>query len=160
MSYSRKNVELVNREFEQRRADNKATQQKNLKKAYSLCPELMSVDNELSRVGMEIFALAMKGKEYFDANIGALQEKNENLENLQKLVFEKLQNLGFELEEREFIPHITIARKFRPEENFSPAETEKRLPKKPVHAGRISLMKSERVEDVLRYTEIFSKKLF
>ena len=80
MSYSRKNVELVNREFEQRRADNKATQQKNLKKAYSLCPELMSVDNELSRVGMEIFALAMKGKEYFDANIGALKEKNENLQ--------------------------------------------------------------------------------
>lgn len=80
MSYSVKNVELVNREFEQRRSDNKATQQKNLRIAYDKCPSLMVIDNELSRVGVEIFALAMKGKEYFDSNIGALKERNEELQ--------------------------------------------------------------------------------
>ncbi len=87
-------------------------------------------------------------------------EKNKNLENLQKEVSEKLKNLGFELEEREFVPHITLARKFRPEKDFSPEETEKLLPKEPIKANRISLMKSERVDGVLRYTEIFSKELF
>ena len=31
---------------------------------------------------------------------------------------EKLKSLGLELEEREFVPHITLARKFKPGENF------------------------------------------
>lgn len=86
-------------------------------------------------------------------------EKNENLENLHKAVYEKLEDLGFKPEERDFVPHITLARKFKPDEDFSPEETEKLLPKKAVFANRISLMKSERTEGVLRYTEIYSKKL-
>ena len=119
------------------------------------------IETALSEIEFPAFDFKISGTGFFEKGIfWAGTEKNENLENLQKLVFEKLQNLGFELEEREFVHHINIARKFRPEGNFSPAETEKRLPQKPVRAERISLMKSERVEDVLRYTEIFSKKLF
>ena len=38
-------------------------------------------------------------------------------------------------------------------------EAEKLLPEKAVFANRISLMKSERIEGVLRYTEIYSRNL-
>ncbi|MBQ5667264.1 MAG: hypothetical protein IIV40_03720, partial [Oscillospiraceae bacterium] len=72
---------------------------------------------------------------------------------------EKLKSLGLEPEEREFVPHITLARKFKPGEKFSFEETGKLLPEKAVFANRISLMKSERIEGVLRYTEIYSRKL-
>ncbi len=86
--------------------------------------------------------------------------ENNELENLRKTVFEKLKNLGFELEERKFVPHITLARKFRPVEDFPFDEIEKNLPEKPALINRISLMKSERINDELKYTEIFSKELF
>ena len=76
------------------------------------------------------------------------------------IFWEKLRNLGFEPEEREFVPHITLARKFRPAENFPFDEIEKNLPEKPAFINRISLMKSERINGELKYTEIFSKELF
>ncbi len=86
--------------------------------------------------------------------------KNEKLSALQKEVFEKLKNLGFELDEREYVPHITLARKFKPSGDFCFEDTESLLPKNPVSAGCISLMKSERIDGVLCYSEIYSVKLF
>ena len=119
------------------------------------------IKSAISKIEFPAFDFKISGTGFFEKGIfWAGTEENENLKNLQKLVFEKLKNLGFELEESEFVPHITLARKFKPEENFSAEKTEKLLPEKPVFANRISLMKSERVEGVLRYTEIYSKNLF
>ena len=91
-----------------------------------------------------------------DSIIKQIKAKNFYID---EMVFEKLKSLGLELEEREFVPHITLARKFKPGENFPFEETGKFLPEKAVFANRISLMKSERIDGVLRYTEIYSKKL-
>lgn len=114
----------------------------------------------LSKIEFPAFEFKISGTGFFEKGIfWAGTEENEKLRNLQKEVFEKLKNLGFEPEEREFVPHITLARKFRPGEDFSSEETEKLLPEKAVSANRISLMKSERIEGVLKYTEIYSKKL-
>ena len=118
------------------------------------------IRSALSKIEFPAFEFKISGMGTFEKGIfWAGTEENEKLQNLRKEVFEKLKNLGFEPEEREFVPHITLARKFRPGEDFSAEETEKLLPEKAVSANRISLMKSERIEGVLKYTEIYSKKL-
>lgn len=66
---------------------------------------------------------------------------------------------SFRLEERPFKPHLTLGREIITDETFDPKEMEKLLPEKPLHAGKISLMKSERVAGKLTYTEIYSVKL-
>ena len=86
-------------------------------------------------------------------------KENEKLRSLQKIISEKLRKLGFELDEREFVPHITLAKKFRPEEDFDSSEIEKLLPENSIKAGRICLMESKRTDGVLRYTEIYSRNL-
>ncbi|HNW05048.1 MAG TPA: RNA 2',3'-cyclic phosphodiesterase [Oscillospiraceae bacterium] len=66
---------------------------------------------------------------------------------------------GFRLEERPFKPHLTLGREAATDESFDPAEMEKFLPETPLHAGKISLMKSERAGGKLVYTEIYSVQL-
>ena len=118
------------------------------------------IESALSEIEFPTFSFKISGTGTFEKKIfWAGTEENENLENLQKEVFEKLKSLGLEPEEREFVPHITLARKFKPGENFPFGETGKFLPEKAVFANRISLMKSEHIEGVLRYTEIYSRNL-
>ena len=118
------------------------------------------IKSALSEIEFPAFCFKIFGTGTFEKKIfWAGTEENENLKNLRKEVFEKLKSLGFELEDREFVPHITLARKFKPGENFPFEETGKLLPEKAVFANRISLMKSERIEGVLRYTEIYSRNL-
>lgn len=112
----------------------------------------------LDEIEFSSFEYKISGSGTFEKGIfWAGIEENKKLRLLQEVVFEKLKNFGFEPEEREFVPHITLARKFRPKENFDFEITERLLPKKAITAKRISLMKSERVQGVLRYTEIYSR---
>ena len=116
------------------------------------------IKSAINEIDFPPFDIKIEGTGIFEKGIlWAGIEKNENLENLQKKVQKKLEELGFEFEEREFVPHITLARKFFPEEGFSFGEIEKLLPKEPVRINRLSLMKSERENGELRYTEIFLK---
>ncbi len=119
------------------------------------------IESALSEIEFPKFSVDFSKTGTFEKGIFWVgTSENKELENLQKTVFAKLKNLGFEPEEREFVPHITLARKFRPAENFPFDEIEKNLPGKPALINRISLMKSERINGELKYTEIFSKELF
>lgn len=118
------------------------------------------IEAALSEIEFPKFSINISGTGTFEKGVfWAGISENENLRRLRKAVFEKLKSLGFELEEREFVPHITLARKFKAGSGFSFEEIEKRLPEEPVFASRISLMKSENSEGVLRYTEIYSVNL-
>ncbi len=103
----------------------------------------------------KIGGLGTFGKGIFWAGI----EENENLQKLYCILRKKFSEIGIETEERDYVPHITLARKFRPKEDFDFSAAEKFLPEKTQKAERISLMLSERVGGVLKYTEIFSKIL-
>ena len=118
------------------------------------------IEKAISKIDFPSFDFKISGTGTFEKGIfWAGISENEKLKNLYKTVFEKLRKIGFEPEEREFVPHITLARKFRPKEDFSFFETEKFLPEKPIRAKRISLMKSERIGGELKYTEIYYKEL-
>ena len=119
------------------------------------------IESALSEIEFPKFSVDFSKTGTFEKGIFWVgTSENRELENLRKTVFAKLRNLGFEPEEREFVPHITLARKFRPAENFPFDEIEKNLPEKPALINRKTLMKSERINGELKYTEIFSKELF
>ncbi len=118
-------------------------------------------ENALSEIEFPSFDIKTKDTGTFEKGIfWAGIEENESLFSLQKEVSEKLRAHGFEPEEREYVPHITLARKFCSGRDFDKEAVIKRLPKKPFRAERISLMKSENADGILRYTEIYSKKLY
>ena len=61
---------------------------------------------------------------------------------------------GFVLENRSFVPHITLARQVS-----APTPLRLAVPSASCTAERVSLMRSDRVNGVLRYTEIFAPSL-
>lgn len=82
---------------------------------------------------------------------------NPQLESLWKELSHQLRQRHFALEERKFLPHLTLGRRVilapgqEPEEqNFGTGEME---------VSKISLMKSERVMGRLVYTELFVQPL-
>jgi DNA replication protein DnaC len=79
MSYFRKNVELVNKEYEEKRAKNSAIQRARLREVYEACPEIEQIDNELSKTGLKIFAVATKGKDALDSELAIVRKENEEL---------------------------------------------------------------------------------
>ena len=118
------------------------------------------IEKAISAIDFPAFEYRLYKTGTFDKGIFWVgTEENENLKNLQKIIKKSLDKIGIETEEREFIPHITLARKFLPDEDFDYSKIESLLPDKPISADRICLMESKRTDDVLRYTEIFSKNL-
>jgi len=71
---------------------------------------------------------------------------------------EKLQNAlredGFQIDKREFKPHVTLAREVK-----SDARITLSVPTTHMTVSRISLMRSERVNGRLVYTEIYGRSL-
>lgn len=86
-------------------------------------------------------------------------ERNETLIRLQKELAERLINASFALDGQDYTPHLTLARKARFGNKFSEREFAAAVPGIKQHVGRISLMKSERINGKLTYTEIFYVKL-
>ena len=72
---------------------------------------------------------------------------------LQRRISAELASRGFTLEERRFVPHITLARQVI----LPPGAAAPALPESPVTApaGRMSLMLSERIDGRLIYTELY-----
>ncbi len=79
MSYFRKNVELVNKEYEEKRAKNTALQRARLNEVYSACPEIEEIDKELSKTGLKIFAVATMGKDVLQGELDKVRRENEEL---------------------------------------------------------------------------------
>ena len=61
---------------------------------------------------------------------------------------------GVDFDKKEFKPHLTLARRFISAQGFSADRVNAILPQKEILVDAISLMKSERINGVLKYTEI------
>ncbi len=69
---------------------------------------------------------------------------------LQSSLEDGLRSYHFELENRKFTPHVTLARQVVKDETFTPI-----FQPFSMDVRHISLMKSERIRGVLRYSEVF-----
>ena len=83
--------------------------------------------NALSKVQSQAFSLRFDGIGQFGNLYWAGICENDSLRTLQSQLMHHLQAAGFVFEEREFVPHITLARHYKPGENFSHASIEQNL---------------------------------
>lgn len=88
-------------------------------------------------------------------------EKNKTLMNIQRNLSDGLRKAGFNIEKRDFKPHLTLGREVMIHGSgkvFGSGELEKRPIKSEV--GQISLMLSERINGKLTYTSLYEKPLW
>jgi 2'-5' RNA ligase len=79
------------------------------------------------------------------------------LNTLQRQISLALEQAGFPIEKRKFKPHLTLARRVRLKTNIpEKAQTPLQKDACAVLAKRVSLMKSESIDGVLTYSEIWS----
>jgi 2'-5' RNA ligase len=76
----------------------------------------------------------------------------------QRLV-EALKQAQFAVDEKEFIPHITLGRRCVMKESFSHIILSQQLQPKNMIVDEVCLMKSEHINGVLTYTKLFGKKV-
>ena len=85
-------------------------------------------------------------------------EKCGQLIRLQQELSRELVRKGFRLEERAFVPHLTLGRQVRLKKGFDVAQWKDKLPQIKYRVEGIDLMKSERTGRRLVYTPIYEKK--
>lgn len=86
-------------------------------------------------------------------------EKNDTLLSLQHKLHQNLIGKGFELEAREYRPHITIGRKVELKDGFNTDELNEIISKITIDIDSVDLMKSEFINGNLKYTVLYSKPL-
>lgn len=119
---------------------------------------VVEVKKAMSAIDAEPFTLTLGKPGVFKRSGGDIYwigvEKNPKLENLHKQLSDALRGRGFLLENRDYKPHITLGRevslKQPPEFANMPLS---------MTVSRVSLMKSERIQGKLVYTEIFAKNM-
>lgn len=86
-------------------------------------------------------------------------EKSTALASIYEQLRSSLRNAGIQLDDREFTPHLTLGREAILPEHFDKAGILENVNDLQISIGNISLMKSERVNGQLRYTEIYKTNL-
>lgn len=119
-----------------------------------------AVENSITKQ----FQLTIQGVGRFKRREGDIYwigvQKEASLWRLQKELAEELKEAGFQdIEIKEYQPHITLGRKININQGFAVKELEEGLEPIMMEVNKISLMKSERLQGKLIYTEIFSVNL-
>jgi len=86
-------------------------------------------------------------------------ENNDTLFNLQKKLHQDLIEKGFELEDREYKPHITMGREVKLKDGFDTNEMDDIAGKIKIDINRVDLMKSEFVNGRLVHSVVYSRPL-
>ena len=110
----------------------------------------------VSGLTVERFDLRLQGLGSFGSLLWAGIEPNPALASLAAQTQNYLRQAGFDIEEREFVPHITLVRGFVPFEEMLPQLI---LPQACMTAEKVCLMKSEHVDGRQVYTEVYVKNL-
>ena len=112
----------------------------------------------LHQVQAEPFVISTAGVGRFRRSTGDILwagiAKNAQLEALAQQVRQTLEQEGFKLEDRPFAAHLTLGREVLLEERFELKTFSKNLPSVQMPVERVSLMKSERVNGRMVYTEV------
>ena len=125
-------------------------------------------ESEINRIKMAMdetkaapFQLQFSGLVNFKRKEGDIYwigvNNNKMLDDIHRQLFSNLNQAGFHLENRPFKPHLTIGRRVITRQEFDMADFSQRILPMKMETGKISLMKSERINGKLTYTEIYSK---
>ena len=85
-------------------------------------------------------------------------KSNSRLMTLHKEICQRLKNYDIEFEDQKYIPHLTLVRNYRPVHTDQPIILPSLEPIT-IEVNSVSLMKSERLHDELKYTEIMRVEL-
>ena len=117
----------------------------------------------LKEITVKPFELIFEGYGEFPSRDGnicfAKILKNQNLEALAENVRKSLTERGFQIDTKPFKAHITLCRQFTPCPTFCKDIMTNALTKKCMQVNSISLMRSDRINGKLTYTEVFKKNL-
>jgi len=116
------------------------------------------VKRAMNLIHMDPFRLKVGGLGRFQRDGGDLYwigvEKNSILSVIYSQAYAELTKAGFRLENRDYKPHLTLGREVVLNNDFDLNTFEKAVPEMSMEVEKISLMKSERINGVLTYTEI------
>lgn len=121
------------------------------------------IEGAMEKISNPPFTLKLSEIGYFKRRGGSIYwiglEKNKALLKIQRRLHNLLLERGFELEDREYRPHLTIGRKVTMDKDFNPDKYIEQLRKLKITVAKIDLMKSENVGGQLKHTIIFSREL-
>lgn len=122
-----------------------------------------AVESVMSRIEGKPFSLSLSGFGRFKRNGGDIHwagiKKSEVLSALQNDLASELKKAGFSLEDRAYSPHLTLGREVRLAEPVCSPYAALPEIKQEMTVSRISLMKSERINGKLVYSEIYGRDL-
>lgn len=116
--------------------------------------DISAIRSVIDRCAVPPFDLAISGTGIFGNLFWVGVEKNPNLKTLAENIQNDLRKSGFQIEERAFKPHITLARQL-----VTKGPLSINVARSAMTVGRVSLMKSERINGRLVYTEVYGRNL-
>lgn len=81
------------------------------------------------------------------------------LQTVYRELYNSLVRIGFKLEDRPYVPHLTLGREIVTVPGFDPEAVSRTIPPLSMQVDRISLMQSGHVNCILTYTEILQHLL-
>jgi len=124
---------------------------------------LNTIKEIMNELNFEAFTFGLTKVGYFKRSEGNIYwlgvENNDTLFNMQKKLHQSLIEKDFELENREYKPHITIGRKVILKDGFDTGELKDTLEKIKIDINKVDLMKSEFINGKLIHSLIYSKPL-
>lgn len=125
---------------------------------------IKSAVSAMDKISHEPFEICLSGIGRFRRSGGDIYwagiRESPMLFALQKSLHDNLAKNGFKLEDRKFSPHITLGRQVTPADippaldDFNEVLSHVRIP-----VGEIHLMKSERINGILTYSSIYTRRL-
>jgi len=118
-----------------------------------------TVKKAMNKLDAKQFSLTLSNVGRFKRDGGDIYwigvEKSETLRKIHHQLYRELTAAGFVIDGREFKPHLTVAREVTVIDGFDAGVFSGTVPPMHMKVGKISLMKSERINGTLTYTEIY-----
>lgn len=124
---------------------------------------IQAMKNAVDKSRIEPFYLNIEGFGRFRGRNGDIfwtgVKESQDLLFLNKYLVRELQKFEFKMEERKFKPHLTLGREIKLKSGYTVQDFETLIPAMEMYVKNISLMKSERIDGRLVYTEVYRKVL-
>lgn len=124
---------------------------------------IRGASSALREVVSSPFDITVEGYSEFSSHDGSIcyakTKGSDVLCSLAENVRNSLVNKGFQIDTKPFRPHITLCRQFIPSKLFSQDDVCKLISTQTISVKEISLMRSDRINGKLTYTEVYKKIL-